>query len=127
MVSSTLSSVFFDSFNTYLTNFYQLYLTSKWTALASHMHSYNPTLSTPSYYFAVNNILVMFFNLMAWSLFFGMIVFYSLAYGAKLLSSFSNSSDLYQVSFNYFADLEEEMGAADDALFYFLTFGLIVV
>ena len=127
MVSSTLSSVFFDSFNNYLANFYQLYLTSKWTALASYMHNYNPALSTSNYYFTANSILVMFFNLTAWSLLFGMIVFYSLAYGAKLLSNFSNNSDLYQVSFNYFADLEEEMGAADDALFYFLTFGLIVV
>jgi len=42
------------------------------------------------------------------------------------MSNVSSSFDVYLVSFNYFSDLEEEMGSADDALFYFLVFGLVI-
>lgn len=127
MVSSTLSSVFFDSISSYLTNFQQLYLTAKWGALNSYMHSNQAVLTQTDNFFVIGNVVSVFFNVITWVLFLGGVIFYSLAYGAKLLSTFSNSLDLHQVAFNYFADLEEEMGAADDALFYFLTFGLIIV
>lgn len=57
----------------------------------------------------------------------GVVVFFALSYGAKYTSNHTTSFDIYHVVFNYFADLEEEMGSADDALFYFLVFGLVIV
>ena len=116
-----------STFNIYLSNFEQLYLSTKSAALTRNYYLpdifLRSSVDSLSYVFISNFLL----NTTLYILIFGLVLFYSLSYGAKLFSNYISGVDLYQVTFNYFADLEEELGSADDALFYFLVFGLVIV
>ena len=127
MISLTSLNSLSSTFNIYLSNFEQLYLSTKSAALTRNYYLpdifLRSSVDSLSYVFISNFLL----NTTLYILIFGLVLFYSLSYGAKLFSNYISGVDLYQVTFNYFADLEEELGSADDALFYFLVFGLVIV
>lgn len=127
MASSTMSNLL-THYN-YLTNvsLINLYYYAKWNVQVDYLYEYNlylfNSLQAFNASFYINNIINLLFIIFV----FGVVVFYSLFYGARFLNSYSNSADSSQVVFTYFSDLEEEMGSVDDSLFYFLVFGLIIV
>ena len=127
VISLTSLNSLSSTFNIYLSNFEQLYLSTKSAALTRNYYLpdifLRSSVDSLSYVFISNFLL----NTTLYILIFGLVLFYSLSYGAKLFSNYISGVDLYQVTFNYFADLEEELGSADDALFYFLVFGLVIV
>lgn len=47
--------------------------------------------------------------------------------GLRAISHNLNNTDSYSTAFTYLSDLEEEMGSLDDAMIYFLMFGVIIV
>lgn len=125
MVSSTLTNFVWGGISQHVTNISNLYLASKWNALSDNLSNLEVSSSINELFFYQSVIVYLFNGLVAFTVIIG-VVFYSLSYGAKLMSNVSSSFDVYLVSFNYFSDLEEEMGSADDALFYFLVFGLVI-
>ena len=70
-----------------------------------------------SFIFTANVIILMF----------GLIIFYTAAYGLKTFKFLTSSFDINFTLFSYFGDLEEEMGAADDALFFFLIIASVII
>lgn len=119
--------------NTSLTNlslisFFEAILvpSEKWTSLLTGLYTISPVnevsnsiffSTTSSFLFSANVIFLLF----------GLIIFYSAAYGLKTFKFISSSFDINFTLFSYFSDLEEEMGAADDALFFFLIITAVIV
>lgn len=100
-----------------------------WYALASYC--YTPVTTLIATNFNVIPVSLIFLSWVGQSLLlfvvFGGVIFYSLSFGVKLLKTTTTNFDAYMTSFAYFADLEEEMGAADDGLYFFLVFALVIV
>jgi len=103
-----------------------LAISEKWTTLLSGLQTATPAneiitnfyfSSFSSFLFSANIIFLMF----------GLIIFYSAAYGLKTFKFISSSFDINFTLFSYFGDLEEEMGAADDALFFFLIIAAVII
>lgn len=103
-----------------------LAISEKWTSLLSGLQTATPAneiitnfyfSSFSSFLFSANIIFLMF----------GLIIFYSAAYGLKTFKFISSSFDINFTLFSYFGDLEEEMGAADDALFFFLIIAAVII
>ena len=103
-----------------------LAISEKWTTLLSGLQTATPAnevatnfvfSSFSSFLFSANVIFLMF----------GLIIFYSAAYGLKTFKFISSSFDINFTLFSYFGDLEEEMGAADDALFFFLIIAAVII
>lgn len=67
----------------------------------------------------VSTISLSIFSLNVMFLLGGLIIFYTVTYGLKTFKTISSGFDINFTLFSYFGDLEEEMGAADDALFFF--------
>lgn len=127
MVSLTLLNTFNEKFTQLLTNFQNLYITSRFSALNESVYALNVKAAQGVDVFSYISTINFFVNNLFYILVLGGLVFFSLSYGAKVVANNLSGVDLYQTSFNYFADLEEELGSADDGLFYFLIFGLIIV
>jgi hypothetical protein len=47
--------------------------------------------------------------------------------GLRAISHHLSDTDTHHVAFSYLTDLEEEVGSLDDAMMYFLMFGVIII
>lgn len=98
-----------------------------WEALNANL--YTPIITTTNTLLVTGNeklMLNLCWNLTLVVVSIGLIFFF-LAYGVRLLASVTTAADLQFTIFTYFADLEEEMGSADDGLFFFCIFALVII
>lgn len=103
-----------------------LAISEKWTTLLSGLQTATPANETiTNFYFSSFSSFLFSANIIF--LMFGLIIFYSAAYGLKTFKFISSSFDINFTLFSYFGDLEEEMGAADDALFFFLIIAAVII
>lgn len=124
MLSSTTSLLI----NSRITDFFaaNLFITEKWNALTSTLMSANIVSADPSFA-RVSTISLSIFSLNVMFLLGGLIIFYTVTYGLKTFKNISSGFDINFTLFSYFGDLEEEMGAADDALFFFLIISAAII
>lgn len=105
------------------------YTLAHWNALSNF--SYVKALAitnSSSYEFQIGLSLIFgLFQNMFLILAFSAICFYFSSFGIRILQNYLSGIDTYFTSFAYFTDLEEEIGSADDSLYYFLVFGLFVL
>lgn len=122
----SFTNISFSNFS--LTTFFEanLAISEKWIALTNNLYMATPVneLNTPIFFSSFSSFL---FSANILFLMFGLIIFYTAAYGLKTFKFLTSSFDINFTLFSYFGDLEEEMGAADDALFFFLIIAAVII
>ena len=105
---------------------YTLATTERWNSLLISLYSTNTvtssTLSSTISVNATNIFLINIFFIIGF-----LVIFYLSVFGLKAFTFFGKNFDTSFTVFTYFGDLEEEMGAADDALFYFLIVASVII
>lgn len=127
MVGST-----FDFLYTPLNSFYWLDNLSfmqkaYWVALVSNQYIVDTSISVSYGLFSGN----LFFFQLAFNVIFFVsvgiaLVMYISNQGVRLLQN-TGAYNLFVTSFSYLTDLEEDLGAADDAILFFLLFAIIIL
>lgn len=122
----SFTNTLFSNFS--LTTFFEASLATseKWTTLLSGLYMASPVNEVNSGVF-FSPITSFIFTANIIFLMFGLIIFYTAAYGLKTFKFLTSSFDINFTLFSYFGDLEEEMGAADDALFFFLIIASVII
>jgi len=119
-------------FNTILENGFLGYVDfiqkSEWNALSDYLY-------LPQIKLNVENITHLKFNLtvvdilvscIPFVFIFGLLVVYLSVSGLKLISFGGNSTNIFTDVFTNLTDIDDELGAFDDAVFYFVVFTLII-
>lgn len=106
----------------------QFYTEARWQALADSAESLTVVESVASNLFSgtlfIYSLITNFTYVFCLAIGFAV---YLCNQGIRSLMHVSSNGEAHMVGFNYLADLEEESGSVDDAMMYFLCFGVICV
>lgn len=122
--SAAYENIFYETLTNVATSF--LAPTERWNSLLASLYSADiTTISTTAPF--INLSASTFFTLNIFVIIGFLIIFYISVFGLKAFAFFGKNFDTSFTIFTYFGDLEEEMGAADDAMFYFLIIAFVIV
>ena len=101
---------------------------SWWSALSNYLYYPELKLSVNTVYHSKFSLLVvdMFVTCLPFIFILGLLIVYLSISGLKIISFGANSTNVFTDVFTNLTDIDDEIGAFDDALFYFVVFTLII-